>query len=304
MPDDEFEEVSTDAGEDEGKSSKDEGLADDLFGKDVTIEGLDFLADDEEGKKKGDGKEKPSKKVDGLEGIDVNALNTRISQLESDKNNLKKALHEERQSKKKSPAGDSGGEDAVLSDSQLLKIMEEYKDDNATILNVIKYQAERSAKQAGKKAVEDVEIINRKKEADQFLVTMYPDLEKDDSDIRIAVNQTKDRFGVQDHPLGDLFATGVQVLLHLDQIKKASFEEGKKETLGESAEKGRKQNIAGSGVIVKGKGSPGPGEKPGGGMTEGHLETAKKLGFKPGTRQYETFKRIVGGQADRITVEA
>lgn len=111
---------------------------------------------------------------------------------------LNRALHEERQKRKWA----TEKEEVVLTDEQVIGLLEEYKDDPRTLLNVIKYQAAQAAKGATKQAVEDEGVKAKKAEADAYLNKSFPGLNEEGSELRAAVDKTKEYIGVKDHPLG------------------------------------------------------------------------------------------------------
>lgn len=241
------------------------------FGDEEEKEDDKEAKDDEadKGKKDAGGKDKKA------EPTESEKFQTEIERLREDKKNLQKALHDKRFERKQEKAKD---ETPVLTDDQLVAILEEHKDDPRVLLNAIKYQAEQIAKGVKKSVMDESEIKAKQKDIDGFLKTRYPDLDKEDSEMRDAVDNTKETLGLSDNPFGDYLATGVQVLNNLEGIVKHWYEEGKKAAGSEQMDTARKKQIK-DGQLTPGGKSPGKSGDDGG-LTPSQLETAKKLGFK------------------------
>lgn len=278
---------------DEKSEEKDDSIKD---VDDVVIEGLDKKDPEEidldeldEDEDDPDKKKKPEKK-DEKETVskeDFETLQNSVKKLEGDKRNLNKALHEARQKKVEK-------EDAPLTDEQLLKILADNEDDPQAILNVVKYQAEKAAKKASGEVVSDVEMKKKGKEAGDILRNMYPSLDDDSSDMRKAVNETKSYYGLDDHPLGDFFATGVQILNVLPDLISSAEKRGKESTLKGEADDKRKKSIKDNLSHKGGKKVLSTG------LTESQTETATQLNLSDA--QMKTFKKIVGKTAT-VTVK-
>ncbi|MEA2066543.1 MAG: hypothetical protein U9O65_05535 [Thermotogota bacterium] len=249
--------------------------------EEIDLDGLDEEEIDEDPDKKSKEKEETVPKKD-FEDLQAN-----FKKLEGDKRNLNKALHEARQKK-------AGKEDAPLTDKQLLKILEDNDDDPQTILNVVKYQAEQAAKKASGEVVSDAETRKKSKEADTLLKSMYPSLDDDSSDMRKAVNETKLYYGLGDNPLGDFFATGIQVLNALPDLITSAEKRGEETALKGKADDKRKKSIKDNLSLKGGK------EVLSTGLTESQTETASQLNLSDA--QMKTFKKIVGKTAT-VTVK-
>lgn len=250
--------------------------------EEIDLDGLDEEEIDEDPDKKSKEKEETVPKKD-FEDLQAN-----FKKLEGDKRNLNKALHEARQKK-------AGKEDAPLTDKQLLKILEDNDDDPQTILNVVKYQAEQAAKKASGEVVSDAETRKKSKEADTLLKSMYPSLDDDSSDMRKAVNETKLYYGLGDNPLGDFFATGIQVLNALPDLITSAEKRGEETALKGKADDKRKKSIKDNLSLKGGK------EVLSTGLTESQTETASQLNLSDA--QMKTFKKIVGKTATVMVKE-
>ncbi len=223
----------------------------------------------DKGKKSADGKDKKP------ESSETEKLQTEIERLREDKKNLQKALHDKRFERKEAKTKD---ETPVLTDDQLVAILEEHKDDPRVLLNAIKYQAEQIAKGVKKSVMDESEVKAKQKDIDHFLKSRYPDLDKEDSEMRDTVDKTKEMLGLNENPFGDYLATGVQVLNNLESIVQHWYEEGKKAAGSEQMDTARKKQIKDGQLTPGGKG-PGKGNGEDG-LSLSQFETAKKLGFK------------------------
>lgn len=227
------------------------------------------------------------------------SLKTNYESLSKHKGDLDKALHGLRQEIKTLKTGktEADGEDAEFTDSQLLGLMETHKDDPATMLQIMRHEAKQAAKNQGKAVVDDLQTGNLKKQTDDFLLQQYPNFYSDDSEIRPVINSAKEKFGLDDHPLGDFFAAGSVALQSLPQIMQAQYERGKKEALGGKAEETRKENI--------GKKTPADSGKRSSKSTslKGQaLETAQQMGLSPS--QQKLYAKMLGNKNKSVSVEA
>jgi hypothetical protein len=282
------------------KDGQDTGTDDEVFSSDVLIEGFDEDTVEEEKKDEKEGEEekpedKPDKRFAELEAT--------VAKLKEDKQNLNKALHEERQSKKKG----ADTEEVKLDDAALTKLLEEYRDDPQTLKNIIRYIAREESRGAKKEVLDETELMSRKKDVDSFLKGDLPDVFNEDSELHGVIVKIKDRFGLKDHPFGDLFAVGVHMAVNRKQLLQNAFEAGKKAKTGEKVEEARKETIKGS-ALLKGSGTSNA-EK---GLTAGHLDVAKRLGIstrRPGesdadyTRRMNIFKKVVAKPGAAVSVE-
>lgn len=210
------------------------------------------------------------------EPTEAEKLKSEVDRLKEDKKNLQKALHDKRFERKQEKAKD---DTPVLTDDQLVAILEEHKDDPRVLLNAIKYQAEQIAKNVKKSVMDETEVKAKQKDLDSFLKSRYPDLETEDSEMRVAVDKTKEVLGLVDNPFGDYLATGVQVLSNLEGIVKHWYEEGKKAAGSEQMDAARKKQIK-DGQLTPDGGKRGGDGSDKSGLSPSQMETAKKLGFK------------------------
>jgi len=202
-----------------GVSGEDEG---DLLSV-VSLEG-----DEENGDVSGAGEDAQSKAKPG-EMPDPQVLAAQLMRAQEHINNLNKALHEERQSKKK--AAEKTGE-PVFTKAQLKELWTEHRDDPDVLFNILSYMAEDTAKNAQANAVNQVELVNKKKEVDDYLAQNFPELAADGSPLRLGVDKAKQELMLADHPFGDILALGLNNLLNLPGTVRAAYEMGKKEAMG------------------------------------------------------------------------
>jgi hypothetical protein len=284
MPDEKEEIESKEV--DEGDKGGDEALSAIINVDDFNEEENKEDGDKEEKEEKGDKKEKVEKKEEKTDAEKAELIRKNAD--------LNRALHEERQKNKKKDAKE---EEVVLTDAQLLGLLDEYKDDKKTLLNVIKYQAQLAAKGAAKDTVSTADIQRKKKEAEDYLLKTYPDLAKDDSELRGAVNKTKENLDLNDHPYGELFGTAVTFLMSAPAILKNAYDKGRKDAEDGVAEKTRKE------LIKDGKLTPNKGDK-GDKGAKGTPETrdiAAKLGLKS-PQQIKLLEKLTASAKGTRTV--
>jgi hypothetical protein len=268
--------------EPEVKIDFEEGIiADDIVNDDDSIDKLDDDISDDD------------LKADTVSKKDFDELQGKLKKIEDDKRtlttekrNLNKALHEARKAKKSTKEDD----DEPLTDEQLLKIIKENEGDAETILRVVKHCAERAAKETSGQVVTDSDIQKKSKEAGGILNKLYPSLSDDSSEMRKAVDETKSYYGIDSHPLGDYFATGIQVLQALPDLILAAEKRGKDGALKEKADGKRKETIK-DGFSHKKKGSSSSSA----GLSTSQSEAAGQLNLSPS--QLKTYQKIVGKTA-------
>ncbi len=224
-------------------------------------------------------------------------LETRLSERDSHVTDLNKAIHGLRKELKETKAEKMESGETVFTDAQLINLIEEHKDDPATQLQIMKHVAKQHAKGAQEGAVDQAAISSTKKELDGFLSTTYPDLSTDGSEIRVVVDETKDRLGLSDHPYGDFLGTGAMLLQNIESFTAQAREEGKQEALKEMADGKRKADIK-----KKLPASPGGGKKKGSDVISSDvLKTAKQMGLsKKATEIYAKIR--ASAKQDTVTV--
>ena len=266
---------------------------------------LDVKVEDAKADLKGDGKDE-SMKMDELAGIDLDVdlhkeeveleeekpelpeppkedkppeptpkekeMEARLTRLEGDKRDLQKALHEARQERKKSKE-----QEVELTDADILKIVEEHKDDPKVMVNAMKYMTQQMIKKGTKDTVNEVEIKNRKQQLEGILRERVKTFDDETSESRGFINRAKTDFNLEDHPYGDFLGAAAAVYMNLQAILDERFDQGKKVSLNDKAEESRKKDIKGKQPI--GGGPKLPGGKGSVELTASQSETARKLGF-------------------------
>lgn len=238
-----------------------------------------------------DSKPTPADKGDKDAKPTVEDLNQKVTALLVDKTNLQKALHEHRQ-KAKSLKAAKDDKDDPLTEAQLIKIYEENKDDPKTLLRIVAHQAEQAAMKASSKVVLDSDIKKKVKEADGILSNMYPKLNEEGSDIRLATDETKSFYNIDEHPFGDFFAMGIQVLNALPNLLEAAEKRGESTALNTKADGTRKKDIKANQTQH--------GKKPvvkGGDLSNTEAETAKQMNLSPGA--FKTYQKLVGNKQSK-----
>jgi hypothetical protein len=262
----------------------------------ITIDDDDEDPDKKKGGKKPDdakGKDDGNKDDKGKDTPTLESLQAEINKLKGDKSNLKKALHEARQERKSK--GKADDDEDTLTDTQIDAIIEQHKDDPATMRNLIRYIAKKEAKGIKKDAMGEAEMLTRKREADQLLRNRIKDFDDDESENRAAILTVKGKLGLDDHPMGDLLAAGFIAFEASPRIYQAGVEAGKKMALSEKGEKGRKEEIK-DGQIPKGKGSDGKGK-----ISKVSAETVKQMNLNP--RQAKIYERLIAGKPQSVSME-
>ena len=232
------------------------------------------------------GEEKDAEKPDF--SLELNELKSKVEKLETDKQNLNKALHKTRQKAKETKT------EEVLSKDQLRQILEENAGDPDTMLRVLEYQAKQFGKEAAQTVVTDDKLNSIQKEADEMLIEMYPSLAEESSAMRKAVDETKSNYGIANHQFGDLFATGVRILHALPGMIEAAEKRGREEGKKGKADEVRKESIKGD-DLFKTKGSKDQG------MTESQSSAESQLNLNK--NQQAIYRKLVGKKAASVSVE-
>lgn len=252
----------------------------------------------------GDGEErgtdKGKKEPTSVKDMDPEVLAAHLARAQEHINNLNKALHEERQAKKK--AAEKSGEPAFTK-AQLKELWTEHRDDPDVLFNILSYMADETARSAQAKAVDQVELVNKKKEVDDYLAQNFPDLANDSSPLRAGVDEAKQELMLTDHPFGDILALGLNNLLNLPQTVKAAYEMGKKEAQGGVKPMDRRREKINAGNLPKGKTPKVDAEGMGSEIQSPEImDVAKRIGLsKQGQQIYA--KILKNSKTRSVTVE-
>lgn len=250
--------------------------------------------DDKEGdggKKGGNGKD--GKKDDGVP--DVQQLMAEIEKLKADKANLNKALHEERQGKKKAKSDDAEEE---LSDAQLKELMKEHHDDPSVLFNIVQYMARKIAKGEKKAAVNESEIIAKKRDLDNFIAQRHPDYGDPESELRRRAEDIKGKLDLGDHPYGDFLALASNAYIAMPDIVKQAYEKGKADAVKDALNANQKKDVKDSQLTPKGGTKAQSAAIP-----KDIASVAKQMNMSPS--QAKIYARLVGSNSKggSITVE-
>jgi len=220
---------------------------------------------------------------------DIAKMKSEIEQLKNDKSNLNKALHKTRQKSKEVK------EEEVLSKDQLKSILSENEGDPEAMLRVLEYSAEQIAKKVSSDTVSSAELKKLERESNDMLIGMYPSLAEESSDMRRAIDETKAHYGIENNPLGDLYATGIRVLNSLPSLIDAAEARGKEAGKKGIAESNRKKSIKDSDLDL------GKNVKTAKGLSDTEAAAESQLNLTEG--QKKIYKQLVGKKASSVSVE-
>ena len=172
-----------------------------------------------------------------------------ITELQAKNEELQKQLNRKfynlrKESKK---AESTEGDKPQFTDAQLLKILEEHRDDPAVTLQVMKHMTEQAAKTTKKEAVEDSTLLQQKTQADTWLKANIPQLYEDGSELREKTDEIRSTLRLNDHPLGDFLAVAAAQVSAIPNMIKQAREDERKKALAEAAETSRKAAVKGGG---------------------------------------------------------
>ena len=235
-----------------------------------------------------DKKEDKKKEPDGES--EVAKLKSELDQIRKDKSDLKKALHEARQEKKKPKE-----EDPVLSEAELAQIIKEHNDDPAVLMNAVKYMVNQQVKGAKKDVANEVEVKEKQRQFDAILRERYKDFDDEDSPIRKSTEKAKDVMMIKDHPFADTLGTAVTVFANLPNISKYWFEEGKKAATDEKVNAAREKQIKDGKLTPPGSKSTVPIDNKTS-LSESQLETAKRFGFDKDPKKMKIYMNQILGK--------
>lgn len=139
--------------------------------------------------------------------------------------------------------GDDKGDEPQFSDSQLLGILKEHKDDETVLLQVMKEIADSKGKEVEKSAERAADIKTKTIDFDKFLTQAYPDFQKDDTEQAQAVERAVDWLHLEGHPFAKYLAISTMQFQHIPKLIEQAKEEAKKEFLSKKADDTRKEKI-------------------------------------------------------------
>lgn len=252
-----------------------------VFTSDVDVPGYKPPEGDDpdEGKKSDDKKVSPPKGGDDGDDDPGTDLKSRLEALEKSQEHatqhikdLNKALSEARQENKslKKSFKDKSGDD-VFSDSQLMQIMEENKDDPGVMFQAMKQLIKQSSADLKDLTDKKVEISRKQTEVDGVMSGWKDYISNNQGDVNKAIEY----HDLQDHFAKDHLALGSIIVAKWPEIVKGIQEKAKQEALSGISENARKKTIKDNQPATGGsETSSGDNTTP-----RQWVETAKRLGF-------------------------
>ena len=220
--------------------------------------------------------QKPAEKVETPNYV------KQITELMAKNEELQKQLNRKfynlRKERKEAPKEGGETENPQFTDAQLLKILEEHKDDPAVTLQVIKHMTEQSAKATKKEAVEDTALNQQKTQAESWLRANIPQLYEDGSELREKTDEIRSTLRLDNHPLGDFLSVAAAQVSAIPNMIKAAREDERKKALAEAAEASRKAALRGGGPADGTK----TDHKAGMGDEAGYRASGKAMGLTGG----------------------
>ena len=231
--------------------------------------------------------EKPAAVSPDESSKNVDDLKAQVAELQKQLNRKFYNLRQERKGKT-----EDAPEKPKFTDAQLLKILEEHKDDPAVTLQVIKHYTEQASDKTKKEAVEDTALSQKQQQANAWLKQNIPDLYDDGSELRAKTDEMRDQLRLTDHPLGDFLTVAANQMAAFPQILAKAREEERKKVLAELGETARKKDVAGGGP-AGGKKDPAGGK----GDDATYRTTGKSIGLNGSALDlYVTMRRQAKNQ--------
>ena len=221
--------------------------------------------------------DKPAEKVETPDyGKQIAELQAKNEELQKQLN--RKYYNLRKESKEKKSDGAEGSDKPQFTDAQLLKILEEHKDDPSVTLQVIKYMTEQSAKVIKKEAVDDTALNQQKTQAESWLRANIPQLYEEGSELREKTDEIRSTLRLDNHPLGDFLSVAAAQVSAIPNMIKAAREDERKKALAEAAETSRKAAVKGGGPA----GGTKADHKGGGGDEVSYRASGKAMGLTGG----------------------
>jgi hypothetical protein len=236
--------------------------------------------------------EKPAEKAETPDyGKQITELLAKNEELQKQLN--RKFYNLRKESKEKKAEGAETGEKPQFTDAQLLKILEEHRDDPSVTLQVMKHMTEQAARVTKKEAVEDTAILQQKIQAESWLKQNIPQLYEDGSELREKTDEIRSTLRLNDHPLGDFLAVAAAQVSAIPNMIKQAREDERKKALAEAAEASRKAAVKGGGPA----GNKGIDHKGGGGEEASFRASGKSMGLTGGALElYITMRKNAKNQ--------
>ena len=216
--------------------------------------------------------------IEGKEGKVEKEVNSETTLLKREVAELRDELLK-RTAKKEPAVKADDKKDEILTDGQLIKLLEEHKDQPHVMLNIMKYVAENQAKETRDSTIKDV----NQRQWHSNLSGIANKIMADDEDGYLAANpkvvgsleEYATNLGLDTHPVGKLAAYAI---IRLSEISKAKVEKVDKTAPTKTKETTKSMD----------KTRPFDKLEKTLGLTAEHLAAAKKFGVKP-----ETYAKFV-----------
>jgi hypothetical protein len=275
----------------------DPGDADDVISVDDPV--------DDPGDGPGDGPDGDPPDADGGsgDGPDGDALaalraeyDEKITALQKDNNRLGYAL---RNATKKSATDDDANASSKFTDSQLLAMWEEHKDDPKVVMQIIKEMQAGAARGIKQDAEKSADIATKKAEMQRFMTAQFPESLDEGSEVHQQLQGAIGHLHLSEHPFGDFLAMAASQMMQMPQIIAKVKEDTKKELLSKNANELRKD------AIKNNSPNKGGGPKKGGGLTltKSQMETARSLFGDDKKRIAAYAKMLANKSGSSITVD-
>lgn len=225
-----------------------------------------------------------------------------ITELQAKNEELQKQLNRKfynlRKESREKKAESTEGDKPQFTDAQLLKILEEHRDDPAVTLQVMKHMTEQAAKATKKEAVEDSTLNQQKTQAETWLKQNIPQLYEEGSELREKTDEIRSTLRLNDHPLGDFLAVAAAQVSAIPNMIKQAREDERKKALAEAAEASRKAAVKGGGPA-----NARADHKGGSGDETGFRASGKAMGLTGGALDlYISMRKNAKNQ--RVVMEA
>jgi hypothetical protein len=206
---------------------------------------------------------------------------------EKEKEDLQKEIKRLGYALRKAEKGGSKKEENVFTDSQLLQMMKDHQDEPEVLFQIMKQMAKQSGESAAKTAESKAAIKEKRAELTGIVDKTFPGALNEGSTLYGSIQDTMEKYGLTDHPYGDVMALGLITTQNLPNFYKNVQEQTKKELLGDNADKKRKDKIKTEKLAGKGSKMDSVDLSPGMG------EAVKRLGLTS-KRQIELYKKFTG----------
>lgn len=200
---------------------------------------------------------------------------------------LKKQIRD-LQSNKGQPQEDKPKEpDTVLTDQQLLAIMQEHEGEPEVLLNIMKYIQQQGAKDAAKTAEATQKVASMSKQADAYLSTVFNGYGTEEFTGELDQHFPLEDWGLKNNPLGRQIQAGLALASAFKAVLAKELEKTGKSAQKTQVEEKRKEAIVQRGGLPKSQPS-----KTSGNLEGRSAQVAKELGLNPAAR--ELYAKFLG----------